>query len=83
MPSRRASMGCDAGGRARLRAWGRAGQGTVEYAIVLFAFLAMVAGAGSVWRMLEAGAPVQHAVQSASHHVASVAPGALSDVFMY
>lgn len=59
------------------------GQATVEYAVVLFAFLAMMAGLSVLWHMLESGLPIQHALQSASHHVASVAPGAFSDVFMY
>jgi Flp pilus assembly protein TadG len=59
------------------------GQGTVEYALVLFAFLALVAGASSVWRMLESALPVEHALQSASHNVSAAAPGAFSDVFMY
>lgn len=85
MPSHRASTACDALRRAvaPLRIGARGGQGTLEYALVLFAFLGMVAGAGVLWRMLEAGLPVQHALQSASHHVASAAPGAFSDVFMY
>lgn len=85
MLSRRASTDCDAkpGGNKRFEGLDCVGQGTVEYAVVLFAFLAMLAGADAIWRMLEAGMPVQHALQSASHHVASVAPGAFSDVFMY
>ena len=62
---------------------GSSGQATVEYAVVLLAFMAMVAGASVLWHMLDAGLPVQHALQSASHHVAAVAPGAFSDVFMY
>lgn len=86
MLSRRASMGCDRGGNGiaeETAARGRSGQGTVEYAIVLFAFMAIVVGLGAIWHLLEAGDPVQHALQSASHHVSSVAPGAFSDVFMY
>lgn len=60
-----------------------AGQGTVEYAVILFAFLAMVAGLGAMWHAFDSGLLVEHALQSASHHVSSAAPGAFADVFMY
>ena len=87
MPSRRASTACNHGGRrgllARRLLKGSSGQGTLEYALVMFAFMAIIGGLGAVWHMLDAGLPVQHALQSASHHVASVAPGAFADVFMY
>lgn len=62
---------------------GSAGQGTVEYAIVMFAFLSLVAGLGAMWHAFDTGLLVEHALQSASHHVASVSPGAFVDVFMY
>jgi hypothetical protein len=54
----------------------------LEYAVVLFAFLAMVAALGMLWHLLDAGVLVQHALQSASHHISLVAPGAFADVFM-
>ena len=82
MPSPRESTACDTrGARRKLRE--RTGQGTLEYALVLFAFLSMVAGAAAMWHLLDDGKPVEHALQSASHHVSAVAPGAFSDVFMY
>lgn len=59
------------------------GQGTVEYAVVLLAFLAMIIAFGVLWHFLNGAAPVSHALQSASHHIQSAAPGALGDVFMY
>ena len=84
MQSPRASTGCsgrdDALPDARS---GESGQGTLEYALVLFAFAGLVVGLGAIWHLLDAGSLVQHALQSASHHVHSVAPGAFSDVFMY
>lgn len=93
MPSPRESTACSGCRRgtpgrmphdaARRKLRDRAGQGTLEYALVLFAFLSMVAGVSAVWHLLEAGKPVEHALQGASHHVSSVAPGAFSDVFMY
>lgn len=61
----------------------RRGQGTVEFAIVLFGFLAMVAALGVLWRAFESGLLVQHALQSASHHLETVVPGVVADVFLY
>ena len=86
MLSHRASTGYDM--RSRFNWVGKlarsnAGQGTVEYAVILFAFISVVAGLGALWQLFDTGAPVRHALQSASHHVQSVAPGAFSDVFMY
>lgn len=86
MRSPRVSTGCRAHGcpgSARRIVHARSGQGTVEYAVVMFAFVAVILGLGALWHLLDAGVPVQHALQSASHHVSSVAPGAFADVFMY
>jgi len=86
MPSPRASTGCRRGVRDGARHFAlpaSSGQGTVEYAVVLFAFIGIVVGLGALWHALEAGDVVAHALQSASHHVSSVSPGAFSDVFMY
>lgn len=59
------------------------GQGTVEYAVVLFALLGVIAAFGVLSSMLSQALPVDHALQSASHHIQSAAPGAVGDVFMY
>ena len=83
MPSRRESTGCEQVRAALLAIRGADGQGTLEYALVLFAFLSMVAGMGAIWNALDAGLLIEHALQSASHHIASAAPGAFADVFMY
>lgn len=61
----------------------RGGQGTVEYAVVFAALLAMAVGLGAMWRLFDGGTVVQHALQSASHHVQSAAAGAIGDVFQY
>ncbi len=61
----------------------RRGQSTVEFAVVLFGFLAMLAALGVLWRALEGGLLVEHALQSASHHVETVVPGVVADVFLY
>lgn len=95
MRSRRASTGYRrhpaapaAGRRGNRRAFtrlrgGSQGQGTLEYALVLFAFLGVLAGLGAIGHVLGEGDLVRHALQSASHHLSSAAPGAFADVFMY
>lgn len=59
------------------------GQGTIEYALVMFGFLSIVAGLGALWNMLGDGMLTTHALMSASHHVQAVAPGAVADVFAF
>lgn len=59
------------------------GQSTVEYAIILAAFLAVVLGLGALWHLFDTGLVVDHALQSASHHLQQVSEGALIDVFLY
>lgn len=60
-----------------------AGQSTVEYAVIFAGFLALVIGLGAVWRLFETGLVLEHALQSASHHLQQVAEGAWLDVFLY
>lgn len=85
MLSRRVSTGCSDGVSRgfSIRIVDNAGQGTVEYAVILFAFLSVVVGLGAMWHAFDSGLLVEHALQSASHHVSSAAPGAFADVFMY
>ncbi|OUO92165.1 hypothetical protein B5F40_02015 [Gordonibacter sp. An230] len=59
------------------------GQGTVEFAVVTAAFLAMLVALGMLWRCLEGGLFVEHALLSASHHVQLAAPGSVADVFLF
>lgn len=59
------------------------GQSSVEYAIVFAAFLAMVVGLGAVANLLESGLVLEHALQSASHHLSNVAAAAWADIFLY
>lgn len=60
-----------------------AGQATVEYVVVFAGFLAMVIGLGVVVDFLESGLVVQHALQSASHHMQSALTAAWADVLLY
>lgn len=61
---------------------GTSGQGTVEYAIVVAALLAVVVGVGALGRAIGSGLFVEHALASASYHVAG-ATGAVIDVFAF
>lgn len=59
------------------------GQSTVEFAIVFAAFLCIVIGMGALWRLSDGGALLQHALQSASHHLVASSLGAWGDVLAY
>ncbi|MBO4365419.1 MAG: hypothetical protein J5804_03905 [Eggerthellaceae bacterium] len=59
------------------------GQSTVEFAIVTAAFLAVLIGLSALWHAFDQGLFVQHALQSASHHLQSVDAGAWGDVLAY
>ena len=51
--------------------------------MVLFAVLGLLVGLGVLGNFLQDGGLVQHALQSASHHLTAVSKGALLDVFLY
>ena len=59
------------------------GQGTIEYAIVIAGFLALIVALGALWRFLESASLVEHAVQGASHHVSGASLGGILDVLLY
>lgn len=65
------------------RSEGERGQSTVEFAVVTAALIVIVVAAGALWRHLEDGRFVEHALSSASHHVELTAPGSVADVFLY
>ncbi len=45
--------------------------------------LSVVIALGALWRQLEGGTLVEHALASASHHVELAMPGSIADVFLY
>lgn len=51
--------------------------------MVTCALLGIAAGLGALWHLLGAGAFVDHALLSASHHVQSATGFALADVFLF
>lgn len=62
---------------------GCGGQATVEFAVVLAGVFAVVLACGLLWRALDRGLFVEHALMSASHHVESGLAGAVVDVFVF
>lgn len=59
------------------------GQSSVEYAVVLAGFLALLIALGLLHNSLREGLFVQHALLSASHHINAVHSGVLHDAFLY
>lgn len=58
------------------------GQGTVEFALVTVALLAIVIGISAIWHLVSDGTLMQHVLSSASHHIDGQI-SALADVFAY
>lgn len=57
-----------------------AGQASVEYAIVLTGFLALIIALGAIHSFLEEGALVTHALQSSSHAIENICTGTTKDI---
>ena len=84
MPFLRGSTGFEADDMKALKSLAKVeGQSSVEYAIVFAAFLAVVIGLGAMADLLGSGLILDHALQSASHHLKDVASAAWSDIFLY
>lgn len=56
------------------------GQASVEYAVVLVGFLALIIALGTLHSFLEDGALVEHALQSSSHAIERICSGTTKDV---
>ena len=79
-------MECDCGWHKRLVGGlvaGQRGQSTVEFAIVTAGFLAATVALSALWHAFGGGLLVEHALSVASHHIQSVAPATLVDIFLY
>lgn len=59
------------------------GQSTVEYAVIMAGFLAMLVGLSALWHAFDGGMFVEHALAVASHHIQRVAPVTVVDLFLY
>ena len=62
---------------------GKSGQSTVEFAVVTAGFLAVTVALGLMWHAFGDGLLLEHALSVASHHVQTVAPAVLVDIFLY
>ena len=58
----------------------RSGQASVEYAVVLVGFLALIIALGALHSFLEDGALIEHALQSSSHAIERICSGTTNDV---
>ena len=66
------------------RLWASSGQGTLEYALVLFAFLAVVGALAAMWHVGRDGRLLQLAKKAASHLLgAGNAIGSARDVLLF
>lgn len=61
----------------------RTGQASLEYVVVLCAFLAMVVALIALWRWLSAGGLLGTALGSASHSIDAGLVDALQDVLLF
>lgn len=59
------------------------GQSTLEYALVLISFLALVVALGAVWHAARDGRFVTLAVESASHSLSAGLVAVLQDVLAF
>lgn len=59
------------------------GQSTVEFAVVCAALICVGAGLAALLHLFDKGLVVQHALASASHHLASGDAGAWGDILAY
>lgn len=56
------------------------GQASVEYAVVLVGFLALIIALATLHSFLEDGALIEHALQSSSHAIERICSGTTKDV---
>lgn len=70
--------------RAHEACWASRGQSTLEYALVLLAFLGTVVALGLIWRASRDGRLVERAGEAASHELGSgITIGLLQDVLAF
>lgn len=55
----------------------------MEFAVITAGFIAATVALSALWHALGGGLLVEHALAVASHHVQSVAPVTIADIFLY
>ena len=73
----------DALSALRRAALNGSGQSSVEFAVVMAGFLSLTVALSALWHAFDGGMFVQHAINVASHHIQSVAPVTVTDLFLY
>ena len=81
LPRKAAHAAQRAGSLEKLRC--EQGQSTVEFAVVMAGFLSLTVALGIMWRAFGGGIFVEQALAVASHHIQTVAPVTIADVFLY
>ena len=61
----------------------KSGQSTLEYAVVLFAFLAMVVTLTALWQAVHSGLFIESATHATSHALSPEFSKTLKDVLLY
>lgn len=59
------------------------GQSTVEFAVIAAGFMSLTVALSAVWHLFDGGLLVEHALAVASHHIQTVAPATIADIFLY
>ena len=70
-------------GKGTRSGWGRRGQSTVEYALVLLAFLAVAVALGALWHAGRDGRLLRIALEAASHLFGGDALGSDNDILLF
>ncbi len=64
--------------------WGERGQSTVEYALIVFAFMASIVGLGAIWHGARDGVLLRLCTESLSHELSARGDvGSVQDVSLY
>lgn len=65
------------------RSWAQRGQGSVEYALVLLAFIASLVALSALWHAGRDGALLRRAIDAASHSMGSGFVAGSKDLLLY
>ena len=55
----------------------------MEFAVIAAGFMSLTVALSVFWRLLDGGLLVEHALAVASHHIQTVAPATIADIFLY
>ena len=63
--------------------WRVRGQSTVEFAVVMAGFMSLTVALATLWHAFDSGLILNHVLAVASHHIQTVAPVTITDIFLY